>query len=215
MSPLCALGDNTNMAPNTFIPDLNESSSRGTSFNDGATCGASRQSPKAKRSITFSPFATIHNVLHINDYSDEEIACAWYDADELETIKKMDVIYTLSMMKSGLRIPVDSPWYCGRGLESFTQEGSTIRRSNKEKAWDAVLDEQDSQRENGICDPQAIANAYSELSRDCQDVAVRKAIQQDKGMSHAASIKLKGGASPFYRRLVGDDCRREVSSKAA
>jgi hypothetical protein len=215
MSPLCALGDNTNMAPNTFIPDLNESSSRGTSFNDGATCGASRQSPKAKRSITFSPFATIHNVLHINDYSDEEIACAWYDADELETIKKIDVIYTLSMMKGGLRIPEDNPWYCGRGLESFTQEGSTIRRSNKEKAWDAVLDEQDSQRENGICDPQAIANAYSELSRDCQDVAVRKAIQQDKGMSHAASIKLKGGASPFYRRLVGDDCRREVSSKAA
>jgi hypothetical protein len=204
------------MAPNAFIPDLNESSSRGTvpSFNDRATCGAFRQSPKPKRSITFSPFVKFRNVLHINDYSDEELARARYDADELAAIKKTDVIYTLSMMKG--ETPVDNPWYCGRGLESFTREGSTIKRANKENAWDAVFDEQETQWELDFCDPQAIANAYSEFSRDCQDAAVMKAIQQDQDMSLAASLKLKGGgASPFYRRLVGDDCRREVSSKAA
>jgi hypothetical protein len=226
--PLCVSNSATaNMVPSTLILDLNESSSRGTSssLNDKATC-VSRQSPNPKRSITFSPFATVYNVLHVNDYTDEEIVCARYDAGELETIKKTDVISTLSMMKGGLQIPDENPWYCCRGLESLTREGSTRRRANREKAWNAVLDEQDLQWEKDICEPQAISNAYAELSRDCQDAAVMKAIQDHDMFSFDTSFELKGGgggasfacgssAMISPRRLGNDCCCHEISSKAA
>ena len=214
----------SNMAPYTSISALKGSSSIGaSSHNDKPPC-ASRQSPDPTRSTTFSPYSTMHNVLHINDYSDKEIACTRYDANELEMIKKTDVIKTLSMMnKSGLQIPQDNPWYCCHGLESFTREGSARKRANRTNAWDAVLDEQDLQWDEGVCDPQAIANAYSGLSRDCQDAAVMNAIQ-DHDMSSDTSVELKkrGGASFAFRSttiapgLLSDDCcRREISSKAA
>jgi hypothetical protein len=214
------------MAPyTTSISDLNGSSSTGTSsLNDKAIC-ASRQSSDPKRSITFSPHATIYDVLHIDDYSDEDIACTWYDANELEMIKKTDVINTLSMMnKGGLQIPEDNPWYCCRGLESFTREGSARKRANRANGWDAVLDEQDLQWDGGICDPQAIANAYSELSHDCRDAAVMKAIQDHDMSCDTTSFKLKAGGRASFAfgsatiapGLLGDDCcRREISSKAA
>jgi hypothetical protein len=208
------------MAPSTFIPDFDESSSSSTSLNDKAA-SASRLSPNSKRSITISPFETIYNALHINDYSDEEIASAWYNADELETIKKTDVINTLSMMKGGVKIPEANPFYSSRGLESLTREGFTKRKANRENAWNAVLDEQDLQWDEDICDPQAIANAYSQLSRACQDAAVMKAIQ-DQDTSHAASFKLKGGGASISfgsvrisHRRMGGGFRREISSKAA
>ena len=212
------------MAPYTSISALKGSSSIGaSSHNDKPPC-ASRQSPDPTRSTTFSPYSTMHNVLHINDYSDKEIACTRYDANELEMIKKTDVIKTLSMMnKGGLQIPQDNPWYCCHGLESFTREGSARKRANRTNAWDAVLDEQDLQWDEGVCDPQAIANAYSGLSRDCQDAAVMNAIQ-DHDMSSDTSVELKkrGGASFAFRSttiapgLLSDDCcRREISRKAA
>jgi hypothetical protein len=222
------------MPPYTFIPDLNEiSSSSCTSLSVEAACTTSRLSPNPKRSIVFSPFVTMYNVLHINDYLDEEIACAWYNAEELKTIKKTDVIETLSMMNDGVHIPEETPWYCSRGLESFTREGSTRKRANRANARNAVLDEQDLQRGKNVGDPEArIANAYSEqLSRHCQDAAVMKAIQQDQDISqHAASTasfnKLKGGRASFL--FAGSSTRivvpraaarlggcRKISSKAA
>jgi hypothetical protein len=208
------------MAPSTFIPDLNGSSS---SLNGKATC-ASRQSPDPKRSITFAPYTTTRDVLHINDYSAEEIACTRYDANELEVIKKTDVIKTLSMMnKVGMQIPENNLWYCCRGLEAYTREGSARKRANRANAWDAVLDEQDLQWDENICDPQAIAYAYSEFTHVCQDAAVMKATQYHD-MSGGTSYELKArgkasfafGSAAIAPALLDDDCcRREISSKAA
>jgi hypothetical protein len=216
------IASNTNMAPSTFIPDLNESPpSSCTSLNDKAAC-ASRLSPNPKRSIAFYPFDTICNGLDINNYPDEGCAaCAsWYDAEELKAIKKTDVIKTLSMMNGGVQIPEENPWYCSHGLESYTREGSTRKKANRANARKAVLDEQDLQWEKDMCDPEAIANAYSELSRQCQDAAVLKAIQ-DQDIPHATSYKPEGGASFTFgsSRIAlqrqDDDCRREIISKAA
>jgi hypothetical protein len=161
--------------------------------------------------------------LHINDYTDEEIACTRYDADDLERIKMTDVMNTLSMMKGGLQIPEENPWYCCRGLESRTREGSARRRANRFNAWNAVLDEQDLQWEEDICDPQAISNAYATLSHDCHEAAVMIAIQ-DHAISRDISFEVEGGKASFAcgssariapQRLVGNRCRREITSKAA
>jgi hypothetical protein len=211
----------SNMAPYSVIPDLNESSSRGTSssLNNKTTC-TSRQLPNPKRSITFSHFATIHNVLHINDYSGEEIECTRYYADELKEIKKTDVLNTLSMMKGGLHIREENPWYCCRGLEPFTREGSARRKANRENAWNAVFWEQDLQWENGIYDPEAISNAYSEFSHDCQDAAVMKATE-DHDMSRETSFELLkpfacGCSARIAPQRLDDDCGcHEISGKAA
>jgi hypothetical protein len=195
---MCVLNANATMTFYNLMSDLNEiSSSHSTSSvnNVKAACASQRLSPNPKRSITFSPIDTMcHNVLHINDYSDEEIACAWYNAEELKTIMN-DVIETLGMMNGGKHIPEETPWYCNRGLESFTREVSSRKRANRANALYAVLDEQNLQWEDDIGgDPEAIANAYSEITRHCQDAAVMKAIQ-DQDISHATSFKLKGGAS--------------------
>jgi hypothetical protein len=201
------------MAPcSTSIPDLNESSTRGAPLIDNATC-ASRQSPNPKRSITFYPLATVHTVLHINDYSEEEIASARYDKDELATMKMTDVINTLSMMKRGMKIHEEGRWYCRRGLESLTREGSTRRRANMTNAWNAVLDEQDLQWGKDICDPQAIADAYYGVSRDCHDAAVMKATQyQDTASSKVNNGE--GASFAFGSKGIAPQSRK-ISSKAA
>ena len=67
----------------------------------------------------------MRDVSHIDDCSAEEIARARCNANELEMMKKTDVIKALSMMnKGGLQTPQDDPWHCSRGLEARAREGA-------------------------------------------------------------------------------------------
>ena len=69
---------------------------------------------------------------------------------------------------------------CQRGLEYRTCEGANRRRRNKARARTAVLEEQDSQWNQGVNEPEIIARIYSLASYHCQMAANEIALEDQK-----------------------------------
>ena len=118
------------------------------------------------RSVRFDPLNNrAYQVLSLDDYSDQEISSCWYSLEEYEEIgRKCDkVIEKLNQGKQ-----VNSRKYCVRGLERMTNLIQARIACNKNDAYDAVILEQEIQREQNDYDPERIAYLYRELvSRQC------------------------------------------------
>jgi hypothetical protein len=116
-----------------------------------------------KPSISFNPNVLVNLTIHIDEYSEEEIAASWYCEDELKTIKS-ELTETLLLMANACIMP-SSERLCSRGIESFTSKGQAIKKHRREEAREAVFDEQEYQFENDIFEPEMIADAYLEQTR--------------------------------------------------
>ena len=126
-------------------------------------------SPKPKKSVSFHSIVRASKVLHINNYTDEEIEATWY-SDSDYAMMKADNRYTAQLFVSGM-VQGDDDQYCRRGLESYTPDGSRRRKSNRAAATAAVLDEQDEQFDEGVFEPEYIAQVYKFESEHCQVLA--------------------------------------------
>jgi hypothetical protein len=138
----------------------NDMDCSGESRNVDFRCAASRGSRRSRKAVSFSRAVTAYKVIHINDYTEEEIAATWNGRSELMAIK-MNILETLSRMKEDSRNTYDSDGYCPRGLEHLTDEGAVNRRRRRETAIDAVLEEQELQYEDNMHDELLIADIYS------------------------------------------------------
>jgi hypothetical protein len=124
-----------------------------------------------RRSVSFSPSVAFKKIIHIKDYTNEEIAACWYDVVELEMVKVDDIQTTLFLMANGYSSVINNERVCARGLESFTQKGQALRRQHREVAIDAVMDEQELQMEEGITNPEMIADCYFDQTRRSKAMA--------------------------------------------
>jgi hypothetical protein len=122
---------------------------------------------EVERSVSFSPYASLRETIHIDNYTNEEISACWYDSVELKMVK-VDNKNTLLLMANVFFI---NDRICSRGLESYTQTGQASKRQHREDAIDAAIDEQDFQMDEGITDPEMIAEAYFERTRQSQAMA--------------------------------------------
>jgi hypothetical protein len=153
-----------------------------------------------KPSISFKPNVLVKLTIHIDEYSDEEIAASWYCQEELKMIKSERTTTLLLMANDGTMM-ANSERLCSRGLECFTSEGRAIKNQHKEEARIAVFDEQDYQFENDIFDPEVIADAYSEQTRKSQVTATvvgvfdQEAVRQQSLSSLPIKISMKVGRS--------------------
>jgi hypothetical protein len=101
--------------------------------------------------------------LHVDNYSDDEIEASWYDHFELKLIRRK--------IRFANRLEQDSESCCRRGAEGLVHVARNVavqRRKNRSAALEAVLDEQELQWEEGICDPGYIATAYKEANASSQ-----------------------------------------------
>jgi hypothetical protein len=130
-----------------------------------------------KKSVCFNPVVHGRAVLHINDYSDEELRSKWYTALEYDAFKVEIWATVLLMTSGGSLILGHGEQYCARGLESATRDGARKKRLNNLHCRRAVIDEQELQNAQGRqCDDQFLAHIYFDCSRHCQYEAHEKAL---------------------------------------
>lgn len=148
-----------------------------------------------RKSVSFAPMVSTLGIIHINDYSSEEVSSTWYSRDELRAIKSEAKCVANSSDPSTDDI-------CLRGLEARTAAGARRKRQNRIEARSAVFFEQDAQEEDGYSDPDAIADAYFECSERCQAEAQMIAVRdQREAMEAYKSLKLIDIAA-FQCRIV-------------
>ena len=82
----------------------------------------------------------------------------------------------LNLMQTCLPIKLEHG-LCSRGLEDRTPHGARRRIWNHARAFSAVHREQKRQKDDGVCDPEKLADAYRCYSTSCQTEACNMAKQ--------------------------------------
>jgi hypothetical protein len=135
------------------------------------TSSKKRGDDKASTShVRFAQSDTVYDVLALDEYTPEEIAASWFSNTESEAIhdKCKKVIH--KMEKHGNNLNENK--YCSRGLESMTGSRKDIKEENRKNAYNAVLDLQIVQWEQGCDDQEQIAQRYQSVSFQCQVAAI-------------------------------------------
>ncbi|GAX14116.1 hypothetical protein FisN_8Hh048 [Fistulifera solaris] len=173
--PPRSLSDRSPVCVTHFDETFLESSSQSSSFDVKGS-----NNKKAYKSLAFAQENEVFEIPHINDFTDEDVAATWYDAEEYAEIKA-DYQCVIFMMESGERIDDDEE-HTTRGLEYRTQQGAWSRYENKRDAYNAVLDEQDRHWKKDIDDPEALRRVYVEQVAKCQRAAEQRAAQDEVDM---------------------------------
>ncbi|KAG7342973.1 hypothetical protein IV203_020918 [Nitzschia inconspicua] len=133
-----------------------------------------------KKSVSFHESVLVYPHLHYKDFSNLELSNSWYNEKEIDNIK-VECMQTIQMVVNEGHHDLDSNnYWCVRGLEYRTPQGARSRRENKFLAWDAVMNEQESQYMMGEFDEEAIARAYSKVTAACQEAAIALALADSK-----------------------------------
>jgi hypothetical protein len=93
---------------------------------------------------------------------------------------------TIQMMNSGT---FGSRNFCSRGLEGRTRLGSRRKLNIKRRARDAVLNEQQRQRDESIQDSEMISEVYKGFTRPCHTQAHRLGIRDYESVTDIFSRK--------------------------
>jgi hypothetical protein len=147
----------------------------------------------ARKNVSFAAAVETYSIIHITDYSSEEVSASWYNREELRNIKAEGKTVANSS---------DSDDHL-RGLEARTPAGARRKRNNRIDARAAVFFEQDIQEEDGYSDPDVIADAYFDCSERCQLEAQMLALRDQKeAMEVYGSLKLSEIYPPLGRIVL-------------
>ena len=160
-----------------------------------------------KKCVTFHEKIRARDVLHINDYSEEETQATWLNAADRQRIRR-EIRYTVQTMNLGCSF--DESEYSRRGLEYGTSERIRIRRRNRSEAVKAVLNEQYKQKRRHFVDEHEIAKVYKVCATPCQITAQLSALSEmrfarllDVEYNSTLSRKLYPEISPGQMTLRG------------
>jgi hypothetical protein len=117
------------------------------------------QPRKAERAVSFCASVKIRSSLHINDYTNSEVDNCWFAPEDYKEMKR-ETRHTVDLIER--KIKFDEEEYCRRGVEHKTDEVTAVRWKERAAAIDAVMDEQDIQIDESICDPEMIAIVYTD-----------------------------------------------------
>jgi hypothetical protein len=142
----------------------------------------------ALKSVYFCRVVKVARILHINDYTKQEIAACWYNDDECQATKD-DIARCASRF---LKHEDETGDFCRRGLEFRTPSGAQQRMDNKEIGWDSVLEVQEVQKEHNWHDPLYIARVYHEQTKHCLLAAHFQAFKDAKDAGYCVETKEMG-----------------------
>lgn len=121
----------------------------------------------------------------VKDLTPGERESIWYTESDTKFILAMAKV-TVKMMMRGE--PCDDIDYCSRGLEGKTPEGSKRRQRNKLRVRQALLEEQEIQREEGVIDADYLGQLSVSLSREVTAEAHNTALQDERVAMEYLSI---------------------------
>ncbi|KAI2514276.1 hypothetical protein MHU86_169 [Fragilaria crotonensis] len=163
-----------------------------THSKEAALVNVDESTQHSRKRVRFFPVVTARETLHVNDYSEDEVAMVWYTPDDFALMRK-DRKETLALINSG-KYSGDDAHRCARGLEWASRSGASERRRNKRSGWLAVLEEQAIQKMVDNFDSQTIAMAYATATRHCleaaYEMAVVDALELSGFISHTPSTKV-------------------------
>ena len=110
-----------------------------------------------KKSVAFSRIARVYSIIHIEEYTEQEIQTSWYSRDEYDEITKQ-ACREIKMLERGLKLRDQK--YSSRGLEGLTKTGSFKKFISRQRATGAVLAEQSIQNLYDAWDDDMIAHVY-------------------------------------------------------
>lgn len=125
--------------------------------------------PEKKR-VSFSHKVKVRSTDHVHDFTIEEIDAYWYDEDEILAIRR-DMKKTIKWMEAGVSTDSSSDSFCAIGLESYSKSGARCRLRNRKNGWKVVFEEQASQRQQSIKNPQSLAEIYKKQAEDSRVTA--------------------------------------------
>jgi hypothetical protein len=133
-------------------------------------------------------------IRHVNDFSEEEIIEGWYRKRDYAKMSE-EVSKIAKLVAKGKDVDGRAD-LCIRGLEHLVEEDVADYRAEKMIASvDAVLDQQEDQRNEEIFDPEIIAKIYAEIAAPLQKeaylVALRDALAATEAMEEMDKPKEK------------------------
>jgi hypothetical protein len=161
-----------------------------------------------KKSVQFSEFANCCTIPHRDDLSPEAFAEIWYQQEEFMAIKAENTRITHMLLRNGRRFLHDEEENIdsGRGLEFRLPDHGQRRRKIMTDASNAVLDEQELQRDKKINDPDFIAQGYREVACSAQGLARTVGLQDEKDALQTAAAASSGVGSENKKQA-----RRSIS----
>jgi hypothetical protein len=150
------------------------------------------------KSLTFAPKIRVRNSLHINEFTDEEVAASYYHKEEMHRVR-LELKSTVQMFQVGA-LETDTPHFTKRGTEQRTPEAVQRRSRNKQMAAYAVFDEQEDQWDDGVLDPEVIASIYQAASSHCQVAAHKMALEYEKEVNELDWSHLDCDFSDYQRK---------------
>lgn len=172
------------------------------------------ESMRKRRSVSFSPDAAVHvdAVMNLADYSPAEKCECWYQADEMQAIRR-EVKETVALMNQDL--PVGTPdsrtLLSTHGLEGKTKVGKRHRKEIRLASLAAVFDEQSLQEMDGVCDPIMIARAYSEYTYPMLVAAFQRASFYQKEAAAMNQTMTEEESDDRFSSPIADTSRSVVA----
>lgn len=126
----------------------------------------------------------VHDILPLSEYTPEEVRCCWFNRVEYISFKRSSLI-TLNLNREG-KLVHDDPERTMRGLECRTRECTDSRRTLRDNAMAAVLNEQYEQQvrscdtKTTFRDPQEIADLYHSVSWKSQYTAYTQGMADEQ-----------------------------------
>jgi hypothetical protein len=141
--------------------------------------------PHQQPRIQFADHDTIHEVTHLNDMEDEEVASAFYTKEELRAIKKESKTL-VRMMEEGLHISNGKELFDTRGLEAHTKEYKRWSRELRYTLYDSIHAAQSSQHDCWGGEQDDSSDLIAPLSRQISAISTELALATAKEDSCAA-----------------------------
>jgi len=143
------------------------------------------ESATTKRKVRFHGRVQFKTIRHVSDFSDDEIVNGWYRKKDF--MRMSEEVNEIAQLSSSGKETYNGEELCIRGLEHLVEEDVADYRAEKMIASiDAVLDEQDEQRDEDIYDGDIIAELYTKIATPLQREAYLVGLRDAKEGTKAA-----------------------------
>lgn len=157
-----------------------------------ADANYSKGKMRRRRSVSFDKAVKVVTIPHVSDFTEDELDLLWFTEEEYEQTRKncMKIVRSMNKIRNeaddtnsiesqdcSRRSLLDS---CTRGLESLSKARATTRRIRRLAAADAILTEQNFQREEGRSDAEFLRRLYEKISLCCQEEAKKVALRDQE-----------------------------------
>lgn len=129
-----------------------------------ATEASSTVCTNKEPSVQFVERADVQLIPRLDTYTEDEMKDIWYSPEEYARIEKGVVEESARMHRGEV---LKDKKYCSRGIDKYLPLNYLASKGNSRKAFELVFQEQDRQYQKQVCDDEAIARVYRNVSSSC------------------------------------------------